>query len=207
MPHHGAFKQICWVLSWPIAFLFYVTIPDCRTPRWASWYCVTFFISITYIGLLSYLLSWMVTVIGHTFGIPDTVMGLTFLAAGTSVPEAISSVIVCRQGFGNMAISNSVGSNVFDILFCLGLPWLIKSVMNYDKDYAVHINSRGLEYSILALLTTVFLMYGTIACNKFRLDKKAGIVCMICYAAFLVVSSLFELNVFMPVNLPTCSES
>lgn len=65
--------------------------------------------------------------IGDTINIPDSVMGLTFLAAGTSLPEAISSVIVTNQGHGAMGISSSISSNTFDILLCLGLPWLIKS--------------------------------------------------------------------------------
>lgn len=56
-------------------------------------------------------------------------MGLTFLAAGTSVPEAVSSVIVTAQGHGSMGLSNSIGSNIFDILLCLGLPWLIKTLI------------------------------------------------------------------------------
>uniref|UniRef100_T1JCX0 Sodium/calcium exchanger membrane region domain-containing protein n=1 Tax=Strigamia maritima TaxID=126957 RepID=T1JCX0_STRMM len=206
MPFRGSCKQIGWVLIWPIALVFYATIPDCRTERWKNWYIATFFISITYIGALSYLVSWMVTVIGYTFGIPDTVMGLTFLAAGTSVPEAISSVIVCRQGFGNMAISNSVGSNVFDILFCLGLPWFIKAAMSPLKDYSVAINSKGLEYSVIALLTTVVFMFATVAANGFKLNKTVGCTCLLIYAGFLVISSLFELNVFGDVNLPTCIE-
>lgn len=54
-------------------------------------------------------------------------MGLTFLAAGTSVPEAVSSVIVTNQGHGAMGISSSISSNTFDILLCLALPWFIKS--------------------------------------------------------------------------------
>lgn len=64
---------------------------------------------------------------GDTINIPDSVMGLTFLAAGTSVPEAVSSVIVTNQGHGAMGISNSIGSNTFDILLCLGLPWFVKA--------------------------------------------------------------------------------
>lgn len=85
---------------------------------------------------------------GDTLKIPDSVMGITFLAAGTSVPEAVSSVIVAKQGakilfplvvlprcyfkltflgHGSMGISNSIGSNTFDILLCLGLPWFIKA--------------------------------------------------------------------------------
>lgn len=54
-------------------------------------------------------------------------MGLTFLAAGTSVPEAVSSVIVTNQGHGAMGISSSISSNTFDILLCLGLPWFVKA--------------------------------------------------------------------------------
>ena len=43
------------------------------------------------------------------------VMGLTFLAAGTSIPDLFTSVIVARKGFGDMAVSSSVGSNIFDV--------------------------------------------------------------------------------------------
>lgn len=45
-------------------------------------------------------------------------MGLTFLAAGTSVPDLITSVIVAKQGHGDMAVSSSIGSNIFDV--CVG---------------------------------------------------------------------------------------
>ena len=68
----------------------------------------------------------MITVIGFTLGIPDTIMGLTFIAAGVSVPDALGGVAVVREGNGDMAVSNAIGSNVFDILMCLGLPWFIK---------------------------------------------------------------------------------
>ena len=43
------------------------------------------------------------------------IMGLTFLAAGTSVPDLITSVLVAKQGKGDMAVSSSVGSNIFDV--------------------------------------------------------------------------------------------
>jgi Ca2+/Na+ antiporter len=46
-----------------------------------------------------------------------------FFVAGVSVPDALSSIAVIKEGYGDMAVSNAVGSNVFDILVCLGLPW------------------------------------------------------------------------------------
>jgi Ca2+/Na+ antiporter len=54
--------------------------------------------AIVWLSVWTYLMVWIVTIIGFTFGIPDSVMGITFLAAGSSVPDALSSVLVVRQG-------------------------------------------------------------------------------------------------------------
>ena len=53
-------------------------------------------------------------------------MGLTFLAAGTSIPDLITSVVVARQGHGDMAVSSSIGSNIFDIT----VGWVIIVLFN-----------------------------------------------------------------------------
>lgn len=65
----------------------------------------------------------------HLRRIHPTVMGVTALAAGTSVPDAMGSLLVAREGHGDMAVSNAIGSNVFDILLGLGLPWLVSSLL------------------------------------------------------------------------------
>ncbi|KAJ8943862.1 hypothetical protein NQ314_009632, partial [Rhamnusium bicolor] len=143
---------------------------------------------------------------GDTLKIPDSVMGITFLAAGTSVPEAVSSVIVSKQGHGSMGISNSIGSNTFDILLCLGLPWFIKATFmpTIAGKHWVGINSAGIEYSAISLLSTLLMLYVAFALNKFQLDKRVGRVCLLMYAVFLILASLIELNVFFMVNLKTC---
>lgn len=109
-------------------------------------------------------------------------------------------------GLGTMSISNSIGSNTFDILMCLGLPWLIQcSLIASDpvKNY-IQINSGGLEYSAMILMISLLLLYGTLAVNKFYLDWKVGAAALSMYGAFLIFASLMELNVFATVNLPTC---
>lgn len=88
-------------------------------------------------------------------------MGLTFVAAGVSVPDALSSLAVIKEGLGDMAVSNAVGSNVFDILVCLGLPWFIQTAIIQPGSY-VKVTSRGesdpLQYfPPLAGLGTSFL--------------------------------------------------
>ena len=57
----------------------------------------------------SYIMVWMADVIGQVAKIPIEIMGLTFLAAGTSVPDLITSVIVAKKGLGDMAVSSSIG--------------------------------------------------------------------------------------------------
>ncbi|KAJ8981098.1 hypothetical protein NQ317_005495 [Molorchus minor] len=197
-------SQMWWVMTWPISFLLYLTIPDCRKyPRLCA---VTFVMCIFWIGGTSYMVAWLITTLGDTLDIPDSVMGLTFLAAGTSVPEAVSSVIVTKLGHGTMGLSSSIGSNTFDILLCLGVPWLIKTAF-YAKHTGKHwiqINSSGINFSAFALLSTLILLYISIALNKFRLDWKVGLACLLMYVAFLIYATLIELNVFFPVNLPIC---
>lgn len=61
------------------------------------------------------ILSFSFFQVGETVGISEEIMGLTILAAGTSIPDLITSVIVARKGLGDMAVSSSVGSNIFDI--------------------------------------------------------------------------------------------
>lgn len=97
-------------------------------------------------------------------------MGLTFLAAGTSVPEAVSSVLVTNQGHGSMGISSSIGSNTFDILLCLGVPWFIKSAFypTIPGQNWITINSQGINYSASCLLTTLVLLYVSICFNRFK---------------------------------------
>jgi len=78
-------------------------------------------------------------------------MGLTFVAAGVSVPDALSSLAVIKEGLGDMAVSNAVGSNVFDILVCLGLPWFIQTAMIQPGSH-VNVTSRGIEDLLVCLV-------------------------------------------------------
>ncbi|XP_061560685.1 sodium/potassium/calcium exchanger 4 isoform X2 [Phycodurus eques] len=199
----GCGNKIKWLISWPLLLLLFLTVPNCGKPRWERCFMVSFILSTVWIAIFSYLMVWMVTIIGYTLGIPDVIMGITFLAAGTSVPDCIASLIVARQGLGDMAVSNTIGSNVFDILVGLGVPWALQTMcVNYGSE--VMINSRGLVYSVVLLLGSVALTVLGIHLNKWRLDLKLGIYVLVLYAVFLCISVMIEYNVFTFVNLPMC---
>ncbi|XP_070301234.1 sodium/potassium/calcium exchanger 4 [Salvelinus sp. IW2-2015] len=201
----GCMEKVKWLISWPILLLLYFTVPNCAKPRWERFFMLSFFLSTVWIAVFSYFMVWMVTIIGYTLGIPDVIMGITFLAAGTSVPDCIASLIVARQGLGDMAVSNTIGSNVFDILVGLGLPWAIQT-MAVDYGSEVMINSRGLVYSVVLLLGSVFLTVLGIHVNHWKLDLKLGVYVLVMYVIFLCFSIMIEYNVFTFVNLPMCLE-
>ena len=142
------------------------------------------------------------TITGFTFGLPDTVSGLTILAAGTSVPELISSVLVVKKASqADMAICNSIGSNIFDILFCLGVPWLLKSIIwMFEKGTidlmatAVPIDSEALPLTTFSLLVTIFALLFTFQMTNWKLGLTVGITCSIVYIVFVVVSSILEVR-------------
>jgi Ca2+/Na+ antiporter len=189
------------ILAFPLKLMLCFTIPDCRLTTWRRYFWITFTLSCLWIAIFSYLMIWMITIIGHTLGIPDTVMGLTLIAAGSSVPDAIASVLVVREGQGDMAVSNAVGSNVFDILLCMGLPWFLQTVY---MQAPVYIYSRGLLYATFTLLSTVVILLVSMQLNRWRLTKPYGIVLLVVYFAYLVLCTLYELNVFGQVHPSEC---
>ncbi|KAH7966290.1 hypothetical protein HPB49_015059 [Dermacentor silvarum] len=204
MPSDGSLRLLGWLLVWPGLLLMGLTIPDCRQSRFRKWFPITFVVAIVWVGLLSYFSVWMVTVIGDTFGIPETVSGITLLAIGTSMPEAITSVIVARNGLGNMALCNLLGSNVFDILFCLGGPWLVKAAFFSPDQHRVFFSSAGVSFSAAVLLTLVLLLYLFLAGFRWKLDLRIGIACSLLYAAYIVFACMYEMNVFGVVNNFVC---
>eukprot|EP00593_Proboscia_inermis_P013064 CAMPEP_0171307012 /NCGR_PEP_ID=MMETSP0816-20121228/17049_1 /TAXON_ID=420281 /ORGANISM="Proboscia inermis, Strain CCAP1064/1" /LENGTH=368 /DNA_ID=CAMNT_0011788955 /DNA_START=214 /DNA_END=1317 /DNA_ORIENTATION=+ len=135
-------SYIRWLILIPLHATFAFTVPDVRRAGMGGYCYAAFVISICWIGVCSYFMVGWATTIGETLGIPVYIMGLTFLAAGTSVPDLLSSVIVATRGFGDMAVSSSIGSNIFDILVGLPVPWLAFTIYPNDEEF-VYIAADG----------------------------------------------------------------
>lgn len=153
-------------------------------------YMVTFIGSIVMIGIFSYFMVWWAVEIGAVIGIPDAVMGLTFLAAGTSVPDLVTSVLVARQGHGDMAVSSSIGSNIFDVLIGLPLPWLCFAL--YRKE-PITVTADTLKLSVLLLVIMLLLVLLTLIYNQWVMTKSLGYSMFVLYFIF-VVQDLLRAN-------------
>ena len=177
----GVLAKILFFVSWPLNFAMKWTIPDCRSEKNRKLFVLTFVMSIAWIAVLSHFMVGFANYAGTCFvGIPEILMGLTVLAAGTSIPDLISSVLVARQGLGGMAVANSLGSNVFDVLVGLGLPWLVSNIFRGPVE--VNADSIG-AYVLLDLL--ILLLFGVVAAvSKWSLTPVGGGVLLIFYLIF-----------------------
>ncbi|XP_028629207.1 sodium/potassium/calcium exchanger 2 isoform X1 [Grammomys surdaster] len=193
-------KQVTFLIVLPIVFPLWITLPDVRKPASRKFFPITFFGSITWIAVFSYLMVWWAHQVGETIGISEEIMGLTILAAGTSIPDLITSVIVARKGLGDMAVSSSVGSNIFDITVGLPLPWLLYTIIHRFKP--VTVSSNGLFCAIVLLFIMLLFVILSIALCKWRMNKILGFIMFGLYFVFLVVSVLLEDKVLeCPVSI------
>ncbi|KAM8997769.1 sodium/potassium/calcium exchanger 1 isoform 4-T5 [Ara ararauna] len=128
--------------------------------------------------------------VGETIGISEEIMGLTILAAGTSIPDLITSVIVARKGLGDMAVSSSVGSNIFDITVGLPVPWFLYSIFNELDPVAV--SSNGLFCAIVLLFLMLLFVIISIAACKWKMNKLLGLTMFALYFVFLIISVMLE---------------
>ena len=111
--------------------------------------------------------------IAYSFGWSETFVGLTIVAVGTSLPELVTSIVATRKGESGLALGNAVGSNVFNILFILGMsstisPIALDSVAIYDAIVLLGV----------ALLTYLF------AKTKEEVSSKEGWIMILSYVAY-----------------------
>jgi len=142
-----------------------------------------FLVSVGLIAVLSWVLVESAVVVSDAMGIPKYIVALTILAFGTSVPDMMSSVIVARQGRGGMAISNALGSNIFDILLGLGIPWLILII---GSGNSIHVSESSITSHILILLASVIGMFLIFLVTRWRVNRLVGVVFLGSYFAYLV---------------------
>jgi Ca2+/Na+ antiporter len=146
-------------------------------------YYLVFLLSIAIIAALSYVLVESAVVIAHNLNIPESIIALTILAAGTSVPDLFSSIIVAKQGRGDMAVSNAIGSNIFDILIGLGLPFIIAMTI-----FGGEIQSGGnLTFSAIILFGSVILLILLLLLRKWKVGKTVGIILLSFYALYVAM--------------------
>jgi len=165
----------------PLRILYKYTIPDVEKKK--HLWLVTFINSSLWIAFFSFLMVKLGTSIGCLLGIPAVLMGYTFLAVGTSIPDSISTILAAQKGQGAMAVSNTLGSNIFDMTIALGLPWII-SCGTENEAYAIE--HRNLTGPIIWLLYSACGLFCGLWFFGFKLRKRMGGIFLASYVVFLI---------------------
>ena len=144
---------------------------------------LVFVVSIFIIGVLSYALVESAIIISGILKVPEFVIALTIIAIGTSVPDLVSSVIVAKQGRVGMAINNGVGSNIFDVLIGLGLPFLFLFIFS-DRQTA-EVKAAGLDLAFSFLMGSLLILLVMFLTGKWKTGRWMGYLLIILYLVYL----------------------
>jgi cation:H+ antiporter len=110
------------------------------------------------------------------FGMSESLVGLTIVAVGTSLPELATSAVAAHKRNVEIALGNVVGSNIFNIFFVLGISAAIKPLPFQMK------NNLDIGVVILAsLLLFLFMFTG----RKRSLDRWEGLIFLVCYMSYV----------------------
>ena len=115
------------------------------------------------------------TDIANMFNISERIIGLTIVAIGTSLPEIVTSIVAVKKGESDIAIGNVVGSNIFNILFVLGLSSAI-SPINFDIKAFL---------DVFVMLFASVVVYFVLRKHN-RVDKKRSLILLLMYALYMV---------------------
>lgn len=111
------------------------------------------------------------------FGVNEAVIGLTIVAAGTSLPEVVTSVVATLRGQRDIAVGNVVGSNIFNMLCVLGLSGLVSPTPL--------LAGKQLAYVDIPVMVAVSLLCLPLFFSGAKLDRKEGALFLIIYAGYL----------------------
>lgn len=113
--------------------------------------------------------------IARTFGMSETLVGLTICAIGTSLPELVTSAVAARKNQVDMAVGNVVGSNIFNILFVLGIGSAISPI--------AFITENMIDIILLVVMSLVVWAF---TWTKRRISRIEGILMLIVYVGFSI---------------------
>ncbi len=139
------------------------------------WKCALFIV----LGMVAIIIGGNLVVdsasqIASNFGMTDNLIGLTIVACGTSLPELVTSVVAAKKNEVDMALGNVIGSNIFNILFVLGIATAISPI--------TFIQENMVDIIILAVMS---LLVWWFAWSKKKIVRWEGAVMLLLYAGYL----------------------
>ncbi|MBU0731408.1 calcium/sodium antiporter [Patescibacteria group bacterium] len=173
--HDGIFNKALCLIDRIIGGIFPDPEKKARNVPWA------FGLSLLAIAGISWILVDVAVRMADLLNVSDSIVALTVLALGTSVPDLIDTLIIAKKGRGDQAISSALGSNIFDILLAFGLPWMVYVLIRGD----LVVSTENLNSSVFLLLATVVVLFFLLVIRKWRAGKRSGLFLIGLYFLYL----------------------
>merc|ERR1712167_194430 len=167
-------------------------------------YLISFTMRIVWIGVTSWAMVALAQKMGCHLGVGAFSMGLVVLASGTSIPDALSSIVVAKEGEGDMACANAVGSNVFNIFLGIGLPMML-SEFTWGQPFIVD-DGLPVTVSTIMLIAITIIMYIGIGANGWVLTKNLSMGLFLLFPLYLGLCILFDADI-IPLYSELCSNT
>ena len=128
------------------------------------------------------------TAMGINHDLAESLVGLTIVAVGTSLPELVTSVIAAKKGENDIALGNVIGSNIFNILFVLGIAATVNPLTTGSQ----------IIVDLIVMMSVTLLLFGFALTKK--LDRKMGFIFITIYVLYLTYLVLRTIGVIPPIN-------
>ena len=125
------------------------------------------------------------TLIAQSLGVPESVIALTFVALGTSLPELVTAITSLIKGHSDLSVGNVVGANVFNLVLVSGVSVTLAPFTIPQSNTLFGINS-SLVLDLPVMLLVMLIMTAP-ALAKGRMNRAQGIILLAIYAAFCVI--------------------
>ena len=125
------------------------------------------------------------TLIAQAFGVPESVIALTFVALGTSLPELVTAITSLAKGHGALSLGNVIGANVFNLVLVSGVSvTLAPFVVPQSAVFMGHNSSLVLEIPVMLLVMSILTIPSLI---RGKLTRRQGILLLAIYAVFCAI--------------------
>jgi len=175
-------------IFWPLHVCLAITLRWCdptnpvKHGRWPAAFCI----SMVWLSIFSFIMVSASDQISTTFGISQTILGVTVCAVGTSFPNFFASILMAKDGRSAMAVSNALGSNVQNVFLALSVPWILRTAI--PDIHNLPMDAKGIFTGVIWMGATLAMLLVFVITGNLVLSKVAGYIMLLTYICYTLLA-------------------
>lgn len=191
-------------ISWKVFFAFIPPASYCGGKG-------CFFISLAFIGIITFIIGEVATILGCVIYLDESVTAITLVALGTSLPDTFASMSAAKSSeSADAAIGNVTGSNSVNVFLGLGLPWAFGATYFWVKDGIYYkVPSGPLGFSVLMFLCVAVVCFMILVARRIVVGGELGgptkskyISAVLCISLWFIYIALSTMQAYGAIEMP-----